>query len=515
MKSQDYNIRANVIANIIKTATLMILSFVTFPYVCRVLGTITEPNIPGVGENALGLYTWATTFVYYFLTLSRIGLPNIAVRECAKVRDDRKKLSHKAQEFFILQAILTIASFLLMVIIMYSVGGELVDNANLIFILSLNFLLGVFSFEWIYTTLEKHFYLTIRSIIILAVVTVLVFQFITRPEDYFLYAILMVSVTIITTITNLLFINKHISFKKTAPYNFKQYIKPMIVLFIIAILVTIYDKSDTFILGIIDDSKNEVAAYQVGVKAIEIIIGVITSLSMVFTPRASRLIEVEDKTYFKRLTNYAMNIVIFISVPAIITMAALSKPLTNLISGDYQASIYANAPLVLMIIITMILTFSISNLIYTQILIPLKKEKIYMFAMLGGAIINVVLCILLGIYAFPKSPSIGIAIAVIVSDVLIMIFLLIYAWKYVYYAILNWNTLKIFIAGILITISSIFLYPLIDKALLNAMPQNQTLIYSLDIIIVVLIDAVVYLGFLLLTKENLVSSFLRKREEKK
>ncbi len=36
MKSQDYNIRANVIANIIKTATLMILSFVTFPYVCRV-----------------------------------------------------------------------------------------------------------------------------------------------------------------------------------------------------------------------------------------------------------------------------------------------------------------------------------------------------------------------------------------------------------------------------------------------------------------------------------------------
>ena len=325
----------------------------------------------------------------------------------------------------------------------------------------------------------------------------------------------MVSVTIITTITNLLFINKHISFKKTAPYNFKQYIKPMIVLFIIAILVTIYDKSDTFILGIIDDSKNEVAAYQVGVKAIEIIIGVITSLSMVFTPRASRLIEVEDKTYFKRLTNYAMNIVIFISVPAIITMAALSKPLTNLISGDYQASIYANAPLVLMIIITMILTFSISNLIYTQILIPLKKEKIYMFAMLGGAIINVVLCILLGIYAFPKSPSIGIAIAVIVSDVLIMIFLLIYAWKYVYYAILNWNTLKIFIAGILITISSVFLYPLIDKALLNAMPQNQTLIYSLDIIIVVLIDAVVYLGFLLLTKENLVSSFLRKKEEKK
>ena len=510
MDSKDYNIRANVIANIIKTAVLMILSFITFPYVCRVLTQISEPNIPGVGANALGLYTWAATFVYYFLTLARIGLPNIAVRECAKVRDDRAKLSHKAQEFFILQAFLSMVSFLLMVIIMYSVGGEFVENANLIFILSLNFLIGVFSFEWIYIALEKHFYLTIRSILILAIITVLTFQFITRPEDYFLYAILMISTTALSTISNLIFIGKHISFKKTEPYNFKQYIKPMIVLFIIAILVTIYDKSDTFILGVIDVEMEAVAAYQVGVKAIEIIIGVIVSLSMVFTPRASRLIEVEDKSYFKRLTSYSMNIITFISVPAIITMASLSTPLTALISGDYQASIYKDAPMVLMILACMILTFSISNLIYTQILIPLKKEKIYLFTMLGGAIINIVLCIVLGIYAFPSAPAIGVATATMVADIMVMIFLLVYTWKHVYYAIFNKNNLKILIAGVLIIFTSVFLYPIIDKALLEAMPSMQTLIYSLDIIFIVLIDAIIYLSVLLISKENLISSFFRK-----
>ena len=163
-----------------------------------------------------------------------------------------------------------------------------------------------------------------------------------------------------------------------------------------------------------------------------------------------------------------------------------------------------------MILACMILTFSISNLIYTQILIPLKKEKVYLFTMLGGAIINIVLCIVLGIYAFPSAPAIGVATATMVADIMVMIFLLVYTWKHVYYAIFNKNNLKILIAGVLIIFTSIFLYPIIDKALLEAMPSMQTLIYSLDIIFIVLIDAIIYLGVLLISKENLISSFFRK-----
>ena len=97
-----------------------------------------------------------------------------------------------------------------------------------------------------------------------------------------------------------------------------------------------------------------------------------------------------------------------------------------------------------------------------------------------------------------------------VADIMVMIFLLVYTWKHVYYAIFNKNNLKILIAGVLIIFTSVFLYPIIDKALLEAMPSMQTLIYSLDIIFIVLIDAIIYLGVLLISKENLISSFFRK-----
>ena len=88
------NIRINVIVNVIRTLVLTLLSFITFPWVCRYLG-----------DSAVGAYTWANTFVAYFLILAKIGIPNLAVRECVKVRDDKEKLSNKVQAFFMLQLI--------------------------------------------------------------------------------------------------------------------------------------------------------------------------------------------------------------------------------------------------------------------------------------------------------------------------------------------------------------------------------------------------------------------------
>ena len=73
------NIRTNVIVNIVRTVVLTFLSFITFPCVCRYLG-----------DSAVGTYTWCNTFVAYFLILAKIGIPNLAVRECVAVRDNKE-----------------------------------------------------------------------------------------------------------------------------------------------------------------------------------------------------------------------------------------------------------------------------------------------------------------------------------------------------------------------------------------------------------------------------------------
>ena len=201
------NIRSNVIANLIRTITITVLSFITFPFICRVLG-----------DQQLGLYTWANTFVYYFLIIAKASVPNIAIRECVKVRDDKNKLSQKAQEFFIIQASMTLLSFIFMLSLIFTVPS-LMESKELILILSINFLSGAFSFEWIYIALEKHFYMSIRSIIILAISAILVFSLIKYPEQVYLYAFITCSVTLLTVITNVIMLRKHVTFKRIEKYK--------------------------------------------------------------------------------------------------------------------------------------------------------------------------------------------------------------------------------------------------------------------------------------------------------
>ena len=493
--------RTNVIVNLTRTIVLTILSFITFPFVCRVLG-----------DETIGLYTWANTFVYYFLILARISIPNFAIRECVRVRDDKKALSKKAQEFFILQSITTLLSFALMLIFVFSVP-ELFTNREIIFILSINFLTGVFSFEWIYIALEKHFYMAMRSIVILTISAICIFIFVKYPEDIYLYAFFTVGVTVLTVLSNIFYLPNFISFKKEGSYDFRSYIKPLLVLFSISVVLSLYNQSDTFILGFLNADKAEVGSYSVGLKGVDVIIAITTSLSVVFMPRASYYYQLEDKSFFHKLTKYSINITLFIAIPAIASMATLSEPITRLISGNYLGvgGDFQESWTILTILASLMVTYSIGDIIYTQVLIPMKKEKIYLYTILIGAALDIILSIILGLYVFKTHPAIGVALATAVTDAFIIVFLLIKTWKWTGHAVFNHNNLKIFALGVAVALVCAFIGPMLFDVFLAQFNNNYTSAYLAELISTVAISGVIYLVGLLLLKEDLVSSFVRKK----
>lgn len=496
--------RSNVVVNLVRTVILTILSFITFPWVCRYLGS-----------SAVGAYTWANTFVFYFLILAKIGVPNLAIRECVKVRDDKEKLSNKVQTFFLIQLVMTVISFALMTTLVFSVP-QFYDSSSIIFLLSINFIAGAFSFEWLFIALEKQFYMSVRSIVVLMLTAIMVIVFVTNPSDLYIYCLITVSVTVITTITNLIYSRKFISFKKTMPYSFKELIKPLLVIGSIALIIAFYNQTDTLILGFIDQSKASVATYSVGIKGIDVIIGIITALSTVFIPRAAICYAQEDKKYFNNLNSCAMNICLIIVLPAVATMTTLAQPITALISGNltFDAALgYIDAPVVLMILCSMMITYTISDMIYGQILLPQKKEKYYLFALLGGTILNVILSVVFGKYVFTNNPAIGVAIGTSVTDLLIVIFMITISWKYCKSAIFNLNSLKIFIVTLIISALSFFIKDPIYNAI-YVVSNSTVQALTWELVIVVLVDAIIYIGILLLLKERVMTSvFVRKRDK--
>ena len=495
--------RTNVIVNIIRTLVLTLLSFITFPWVCRYLGA-----------NQVGIYTWANTFVLYFLILAKIGIPNLAIRECVKVRDNKELLSNKVQTFFLIQLVTTVLSFGLMTALVFSVT-QFRNTNELIFLLSLNFLSGAFSFEWLFIALEKQFYMSVRSIVVLTLSAILIVVFVQHPDDIYIYALITTSVTLLTAIANLIFARHFISLKKTMPYSIREYIKPLLVIGSISLIISFYNQTDTLILGFIDEGKKEVASYSVGIKGIDVIIGIITALSTVFIPRAAICYAQEDKKYFNRLNAYSVNICLFIVLPAIATMTTLAKPITGLISGTYNfentEADYLNAPLILVILSSMMITYSISDIIYGQILLPTKKEKYYLFALLGGTILNAVLSIVLGKFVFTNNPGLGVAIGTSITDLLILVFLCATSWKWIKKAIFNINSLKIIAVTLLVLGASFLLRnPLYNLGF--KLSSSYAVALVVELLGVVFVDAVIYITALLVLKEDLISSFFRKKE---
>ena len=198
-------------------------------------------------------------------------------------------------------------------------------------------------------------------------------------------------------------------------------------------------------------------------------------------------------------------------------MATMAKPITSLISGSGDvlsgSNMYQDADWVLVTLSLMMLTYSIGDNIYNEILLPMKKEKYYLYAMTFGVALNVGLSVLFALVFFKDHPAIGVALATAVSDLLLCAYLIYASRQYSFKAIFNLNNLKIVLAGIAIAALSYFFCPFLSNVLANIFEEAwQTSLCSL--LITVALDAFVYLISLFLLKEQTIYSFFKKKEAK-
>lgn len=493
---QRKEMRAPVVFTLIRNVTIALLSFISFPFASQALGSV-----------AMGMYTWANTFVYYFLIISRLGIPLIAIRECAKVKDDSEALNKKVQSFFVLQLITTALSFTLLIAILFIGKDRFIagDTWNLIFLLSVNFLVGVFSFEWVYIALDRVFYMSVRAVILTIFSALLIIIFVQNDHDLFLYTFINILGTILTVVVNIILLKKEgikLSFKRKIELGYLT--KSLLFVFGITFLITAYNQNDSFLLGLLDNSFNSAGAYAVGVRGIEIVITIITSLSAVFVVRTTRALKDNDRDSFHNIVRYSMNIIFFIGVPAVMFMIGLAPEIVGFIvegSPYWTEASINNAVWAVILLASLMLTYSIHDGIYQQILVPLNKEKVYFFTMLAALVVNIVLSVVLALFVFKDNPLIGVAIVTLLSEVMILIILFIVARNEVNRHIFNLNNFKI-IASSALSLTAVLL-------LKSFFPfSNRLAIIGLSL----LIGGIIYLGILFISKEDLVYKQFKERK---
>jgi len=147
------SLKKNAALNVFKTLLSLIFPLITFPYVARIL-------LP----EGIGKVNFAKAIIEYFVLISTLGIQIYAVREGAKVREDKYQLSKFSKEIFTINVVSTIVAYLLFFIALFYVP-KFSEYRALLCIISATILFTTLGMEWLYSAVEDYEYITKRYIV--------------------------------------------------------------------------------------------------------------------------------------------------------------------------------------------------------------------------------------------------------------------------------------------------------------------------------------------------------------
>lgn len=398
MKSKSIGI--NALLNVFKQCSNIIFPLITFPYISRVLGS-----------ESLGKYNFAYSIIGYVALIAALGIPIYAVREGAKIREDKEKINKFTCQVFTINVIITVVAFILLGLSIF-LFDKLQGYTSLIAILSTTVLFTTLGVDWINTIYEDYVFIVIRDVIFKFIALVLMFILVKTSKDCIIYAAITSIAEAAKGLVNFFYIRKYVDLHIVKDLELKKHIVPILILFCNALAITIYVNSDITLVGIFKGDR-EVGIYSTATKVYGICKSVLNAIVIVSIPRMSYLISNGTKEKYNEMLNKMLNLLIVIILPAVVGINMLSGEIIRILGGEEYISGSTSLKILSVSIVFAILTSFYSN----SILVPNRKDKEYFFATLEAAVVNLILN-----FAFiPVFGINGAAITTLIAEAVVMV----------------------------------------------------------------------------------------------
>ena len=393
------SVKKNFIYNLSYQILIMILPLITTPYISRV-----------IGAEGIGIQSYTYSIANYFVLFAMLGLNNHGNRSIAMVKSDQGKLDKTFTSIYLIQAVMSIIMIVLYIIyIMF-----FVKNYKIIFVIQLMYIIGaLFDINWFFFGMEQFKITVIRNTIIKLISVMSIFIFVRNERNLYLYSFILALGTLISQLILWNFLIKYARFTKVSFDEVKEHIIPMLTLFIPAISVSIYKIMDKIMLGAMS-TVIEVGFFTNSERIISIPLGIITALGTVMLPKMSNLLSNGKNNEAKKYVNLSLKFSMFISIGAIFGLIGVGR---NIVPAFLGKGFDRCVDIVSLLSVTL-LFMAWANVIRTQILIPKKKDKVYIVSTLLGAIVNVIINTLL----IKKFGAIGATIGTIFAEATVSIY---------------------------------------------------------------------------------------------
>jgi len=420
-----------------------------------------------LGATEYGKFTFALAFIFLFQVFADFGIFNIAIREFAQEKEKEKDFS----SLLTLKILLSIGVLFLIFALSFFITQDPVVR-KIIFILAISNIISTYFliFYAVFHARQKMEYDTLirvlESLFLLGAGFFVLFYFpsILNLSLAYLFSS-VVGFFILLLLFNFKFQRIKLSINRAV---WKKYLIMSWPLALIGGLSVIYNQIDSVMMGYLGQIT-QTGWYNAAHRIIVMVTIPVGIIAASFYPVLSRAIK-ETKEKLQKVWEKQMEVMILLAVPLMVAGITLAPKIINYIFGlEFAPSIFAFQILLL----TAGMMFLYSS--FHWILVIVNQQKKLFWAVLLGAIVNVILNLIL----IPQFSLYGAAISTAITHFLILFLLIRFTLKF---TTINPFNLKLALSFVGAVICSIPMYFVII----------QPSIYYLNVILTVLIGAGIY-----------------------
>ena len=363
--------RKNAAYNIAYRLFSVFLPLVTAPYLSRTVGT-----------DGVGLYSLAWSVSYVFCLVGMLGLNDYGVRTIAQARDDRRELDRTFSAIWQMQLIVAGVTLLFWLGYVFLVAGE---EKLIAFHLTMMSVSCLCSFDWCLMGLDIFKPIALRNTFVKTAAAVCVFIFVKNKDDLWVYAFVWSLATLLGNLSCALTLKGRVKYRPVPLKESLKHLAPCAVLFISVMAVNIYRTMDKVMVSTIA-GVTENGLYENAEKIIYCLSGFISAIGTVMMPKVANMQKRGETEAIARHIDRSMNLVICMVSAMAFGVAAVADRFAPLFYGaDFRYSGTLMAPLAFTLIM-----IGFANVIRTQVVLPQKRDEIFVKSVCSGAAVNLV-----------------------------------------------------------------------------------------------------------------------------
>lgn len=362
------SVKKNYIYNVSYQILLLLTPLITTPYISRVLGA-----------DNIGKYSYANSISAYFTLFATLGITTYGQREISYIQQDRELRSTALWEIKFVQ--LATSSIAVLVYLFF----VLFQKDRIFYLIFLfNILSVAIDITWFFQGLEEFGRIVLRNVIFKVISILYIFLFVQTRDSLLLYAAGLVVFPFLSNLSLWIYLPEYVNRPKIETLRPFRHICTMLTLFVPTIAIEVYTVLDKTMIGIITQNPFENGYYEQAIKVSKMALTLVTALGTVMLPRIGHHFQNGELDTVKALICRAYHFVWFLGTPLCLGLVAISDNFVPWFFGNGYDEVIS----LLRVLSFLILAIGINNVTGIQYFIPTKRQNLFTFTVMIGAIVN-------------------------------------------------------------------------------------------------------------------------------